>query len=90
MDVHRMNTRTHVEIDGRDFILGHDRDLVAVMSSIERAAGSPPGFVDISAGDELVSVLITSASKVVVTVVPDTIPADWTPPGTPISDWELQ
>lgn len=62
-----IGARTHIEIDGRDFVLGDDRDLAEVMGQIEAAAASPPAFVYLSAGDQMVAVLIHSRSRVVVT-----------------------
>ncbi|MCM3780418.1 hypothetical protein [Microbacterium hydrocarbonoxydans] len=80
---------THVEIDGRDFILSGERDLVHVMSQIEAAAASPPAFVDLSDGDDLVSVLIHSTSRVVVSVETDQrSSADYEPLSYPNNDWD--
>ncbi|WP_091227157.1 hypothetical protein [Microbacterium sp. 3J1] len=90
MGATRMDLRTHIEIDGRDFLLGGDRDLVDVMSQIEAAAASPPAFVHLSIGDEMVSVLIHSHTRVVISVErehPPTSPLD--PPTPLISDWEM-
>lgn len=60
-------SRAHIEIDGRDFILGDGRDLTEVMTQIEAAAASPPAFIYLSTGDQMVAVLIHSRSRVVVT-----------------------
>ncbi|MFB4351887.1 hypothetical protein RAC69_01950 [Microbacterium sp. LS_15] len=80
---------THVEIDGRDFVLSGERDLVDVMSQIEAAAASPPAFVDLSDGDDLVSVLIHSTSRVVVSVETDQrSPAEYEPLSYPNNEWD--
>lgn len=82
--------RTHIEVDGRDFLLGGDRDLVHVMAQIEAAAASPPAFVDLSDGDEMVSVLIHSHSRVVITVEHEHGQPDHLDPPSPmIDDWEM-
>ncbi|OAN41376.1 hypothetical protein [Microbacterium sp. H83] len=86
----RTGIRTHVEVDGRDFLLGGDRDLVHVMSQIEAAAASPPAFVDLSDGDEMVSVLIHGTSRVVVSVEREHRPPEpLDPPTASIDDWEM-
>ncbi|WP_144872403.1 hypothetical protein [Microbacterium sp. 1.5R] len=81
---------THIEIDGRDFVLSGERDLVHVMSQIEAAAASPPAFVDLSDGDDLVSVLIHSTSRVVVSVETDqqASSAQFEPLSYPSNDWD--
>lgn len=85
-----MRIRTHIEVDGRDFLLGGGRDLVHVMSQIEAAAASPPAFVDLSDGDELVSVLIHANSRVVVSVErAEPHREDLDPPAPMIDDWEM-
>lgn len=81
-------TSTHVEIDGQRFLLDSDRDLVDLMAEIEEAARSEPRFVHLSDGEELVSVLVSARSRIVITVehesrarMPDSmpiqLPADW-------------
>lgn len=81
---------THVEVDGRDFVLRGDRDLVDVMSQIEAAAASPPAFVDLSDGEELVSVLIHAASRVVVSVERESHAAELLePPVFSMDDWDV-
>jgi len=88
----RTKTTTYVEIDGRPFVLYGDRDLTEVMADIEKAAASPdPTFVRLDGGDELVSVLISSRTRVVVTVRRDS--ADHAVPEAPMflptADWDL-
>jgi len=86
----KRETRTYVEIDGREYLLGQELDLVEVMGRIETAARSEPTFVDLSDHDHLVSVLISPRSKVVVTVRhASALPPEETPPGSAIRDWEL-
>lgn len=86
----KRETRTYVEIDGREYLLGKELDLVEVMGRIETAARSEPTFVDLSDLDHLVSVLISPRSKVVVTVRhASTLPPEEAPPGSAIRDWEL-
>ncbi|WP_194421849.1 hypothetical protein [Microbacterium abyssi] len=84
------HTSTYVEIDGREFLLGRDRDLVDVMSRIEEAARSEPAFVDLSDGDRHVSVLVSHQSRVVITVRHESsAPAEHSPLGASIGDWDL-
>lgn len=86
----RTGITTHIEVDGRDFLLGGDRDLVDVMSQIETAAASPPAFVDLSDGEEMVSVLIHAASRVVVSVERQPRPAGLLePPTFSLDDWDV-
>ncbi len=69
MDESRTETTTCVEIDGRRFVLDADRHLVGLMTDIEAAAARPnPTFVQLTDGDERVSVLVSSRTRVVVTV----------------------
>jgi len=85
------DTRTYVEIDGREYLLGSELDLVEVMGRIEAAARNEAAFVDLSDGDQLVSVLVSRRSRVVVTVRPlEPQPdSDDTPPGGFLRDWDL-
>ncbi|MFB8188213.1 hypothetical protein ACFC14_02740 [Microbacterium sp. NPDC055988] len=88
-----MNTEadsiTHVAIDGRRFRLNGERDLVDLMSQIEAAARSEPTFVHLSDGDELVSVLVSSRSRIVITVERAGIAAIADePPIAPFLDWD--
>jgi hypothetical protein len=83
----------YIEVDGRAFRLGQGRDLVEVMARIEAITRSEPAFIDLSDGDQLVSVLISPGARVVVTVRPDD-PATgieaagvW-PFSLPFEDWE--
>ncbi len=85
-----MMARAHIEIDGHDFLLDPDRDLVEVMGLIESAARSEPTFVDLSSGEELVSVLVSPGAKVVVTVQHESIASpEHEAPLAPYSDWDL-
>jgi len=62
------NTTAYVEVDGREYALEADRDLVDVMTLIEAAARTEPSFVDLSNGDRTVNVLISTTTRVVITV----------------------
>lgn len=59
---------THIEIDGKDFLLPEDQPLSQVMADIEAAASSAPTFVTLSAEDRSISVLIRSTTRVVISV----------------------
>lgn len=92
MDDTRIQTTTSVEIDGRSFVLHGDRDHTEVLADIEAAAArADPTFVRLISGDETVSVLISSRTRVVVTVRRDT--ADHGVPEAPMFpaniDWDL-
>lgn len=90
MDGARTMARAHIEIDGHDFLLDPDRDLVEVMGLIENAARSEPTFVDLSSGEELVSVLVSPGAKVIVTVAHESVATpEEEAPIAPFSDWEL-
>jgi hypothetical protein len=90
MDSDRSFTRTYVEIDGREYLLGDDHDLVEVMARIEAAAQSRPAFVDLSSGDRMVSVLVSAQSHVVITVRRESIDeSEDVFPGLQIGDWDL-
>lgn len=90
MDGSRTKPRTRIEIDGREFILDGDRDLVDLMSRIEAAARSEPTFVDISSQGGLVSVLVTPGARVIISVAPEgSEHIDHAPPIPPLSDWDL-
>jgi len=67
MDGDEIDTRTYVEIDGREYLLEDDQDRVDVMSRIEAAARSGPTFVDLSGRNPRVSVLVSGQSRIVVT-----------------------
>ncbi|PRA82239.1 hypothetical protein [Microbacterium sp. MYb66] len=83
------STNTHIVIDGQPFLLDGDRDLVDLMGEIEAAARSEPTFVHLSAGDELVSVLVSSRSRIVITVERDGIAVTSDEaPIAPLPDWE--
>lgn len=83
-------TRARIEIDGREFLLDGDRDLVDLMTRIEAAARSEPTFVDISDRDGLVSVLVSPGAHVVISVVHQgAASVDHAPPFAPITDWDL-
>ncbi len=77
-------TTAYIEVDGREFRLARDRDLVDVMNQIEAITRSEPAFVDLSDGERLVSVLISPGARVVVTVRPD-----HRTPDSSIDDWSL-
>ena len=90
MDGESRRTATYVEIDGREYTLGRDLDLVDVMSKIEAAAQSRPTFVDLADSAHLVSVLVSPQSRVVITVRPESAtPSEHLHPGAAISDWDL-
>ena len=80
---------THVTIDGRRFRLSGGRDLVDLMAQIEAAARSEPTFVHLSDGDELVSVLVSSRSQIVIAVEREGVAATSDePPIAPFLDWD--
>lgn len=82
------DSRVHIEIDGRGFVLGEDRDLSEVMRRIEAAAASPPAFVYLSTGEHMVAVLIHAGSRVV--VMTEASPAGLTAESWDnMPDWEL-
>ncbi|WP_404475360.1 hypothetical protein [Microbacterium aerolatum] len=84
------STSTYVEIDGREYLLGHEQDLVDVMARIEEAARSEPAFVDLSEGERHVSVLVSHQSRVVITVRRESAAtSEHAPLGTSIGDWDL-
>lgn len=60
----------YIEVDGRAFRLAHDRDLVELMARVEAITRSESAFIDLSDGEQLVSVLISPGARVVVTVRP--------------------
>ncbi|WP_149083885.1 MULTISPECIES: hypothetical protein [Microbacterium] len=60
--------RAHFEIDGHDFVVSAEHDVIDLMHRIEAAARSEPTFVDIATTSRLVSVLITASSRVVVSM----------------------
>ena len=51
--------RTHVEIDGKSFVLQDDQPLDEIMAEIEAAASSPPAFVTLSAEGRSISVPVS-------------------------------
>ncbi|WP_298863432.1 hypothetical protein [uncultured Microbacterium sp.] len=74
MDGTRMKAITCVEIDGRPFLLRGDRALGEVMADIEAAAsGDDPKFVQLIGGEDAVSVLVSSRTRVIVTVRHDRV-----------------
>ncbi|GEK87248.1 hypothetical protein [Microbacterium aerolatum] len=84
------HTSTYVEIDGREYLLGHDQDRGDVMSRIAEAARSEPAFVDLSDGGRRVSVLVSHQSRVVITVRHDSaVHAEHDPLDASIADWDL-
>lgn len=90
MDGPRTKTRARIDIDGREFLVDDDRDLVDLMGRIEAAARSEATFVDISSRTGLVSVLISPGAHVVVSVEHEQ-PSGWRDdaPVTQMPDWEL-
>lgn len=66
-----MTQQTRIAFDDDRYILAPEQDLVDLMERIESAAKSGPTFVDFMAGDRLVSVLVCSSTRVVVTVRPE-------------------
>lgn len=61
-------TRARIAVDGEEFEISPNRDLVSLMEQIETAAQSHAAFVHIRGGDESVSVLVTPHSKIVLRV----------------------
>ncbi|GAB3633319.1 hypothetical protein GCM10027421_26720 [Microbacterium shaanxiense] len=83
------DTRTYVEIDGREYLLGDDQDRVDVMARIEAAARSGPAFVDLTDSDPHISVLVSEQSRIVVTTGRESSAAtEQNPFGSSISDWD--
>lgn len=89
MDGESRRTTTYVEIDGREYTLGRDLDLVDVMSKIQAAAQSRPTFVDLADSAHLVSVLVSPQSRVVITVRPESSTPEHLHPSDAMSDWDL-
>lgn len=91
----QVETTTQVTIDGSSWHLPPGHDLVELMSQIEAAARSGPSFVPLADGETMVSILIGSHSKVVVTVstprsdASGNAPAFEPPLATDMTDWEL-
>ncbi len=95
MSTARSNTIAYLEVDGHEYQLGRDRDLVDLMHRIETIVRSEAAFVDLSHGDEMVSVLVSPGARVVVRVLWDSAPVasqavaeDWSI-YLPIRDWEM-
>jgi len=90
MDGPQTKTRARIDIDGREFLVDGERDLVDLMGRIEAAARSEPTFVDISSRSGLVSVLVSPGAHVVVSVEHEQA-AGWREdaPVSPLSDWDL-
>lgn len=86
MDGAPTNSRKHVIIDDRDFVLDPRQDVSDIMSRIEDAARSGPAFVDI--GEHGTHVLISSSTRVVIAEdEQDTVPLQTWPED--FQDWEL-
>lgn len=82
--------RTHIEIDGRSFVLQDDQPLSDIMAEIEAAASSPPAFVTLSAEGRSISVLIRATTRVVISVEKDDhVEPDHGPWSIPFDEWEL-
>ncbi|WP_435742985.1 hypothetical protein [Microbacterium sp. PMB16] len=62
------STRTHVHIDGHDFLLAPGQDLVDLRNRIEDAAHSAGMFVHFQTPGRLLSVLISAANRVIISV----------------------
>jgi hypothetical protein len=81
---------THIEIDGRNFLLRDDQPLRMVMAEIEAAASSAPAFVTLPGDGQSISVLIRSTTRVVISVEkPGHVEPDHGPGDFPFDDWEL-
>ncbi|WP_158698571.1 MULTISPECIES: hypothetical protein [Microbacterium] len=59
-------TRTHFEIDGQNFLVSDEHDVVELMYRIEAAARTEPTFIDIATTSSIISVLITANTRVLV------------------------
>ncbi|QDE35910.1 hypothetical protein FIV50_14600 [Microbacterium foliorum] len=82
--------RTHIEIDGRSFVLHDDQPLPEIMAEIEAAASSSPTFVTLSAEGRSISVLIRSSTRVVISVEKDDhVEPDQGAWDLPFDEWEL-
>ncbi|WP_217583699.1 hypothetical protein [Microbacterium sp. GbtcB4] len=81
--------RAHFEIDGHDFVVSDEHDIIDLMHRIEAAARSEPTFIDIATTSRLVSVLITASSRVLVYM--ERVNDSWVPEEskTPFFDWDM-
>lgn len=61
-------TRTHLTVDDSMFLLDPGQDLVDLMARFEEAAASSGKFVHFRAGELSVSALVSSSSRVVISV----------------------
>lgn len=82
-------TRTYIEVDGREYLLGPDQDRIDVMSRIEEAVRSGPAFVDLSSGDRHLSVLVSHQSRIVITEQPVSPSLHAHAQTDMIADWDL-
>lgn len=82
--------RARVQIDGRQYVLAPDCDLVELMRQVESAPESDAAMIHIRGGDDTVSVPVTPLSAVVLTVerVLLTQP-EHEPPFVHPSDWNV-
>lgn len=85
-----MKKQTRIAFDDDQFVLAPEQDLVDLMDRIEVAAKSDPAFVDFTAGNDLVSVLVCAGTRVVVTVQPEraTEEARYLPLNAGPLDWD--
>lgn len=82
--------RTHIEIDGRGFVLHDGQPLPPIMAEIEAAASSSPAFVTLPAEGRSISVLIRSTTRVVISVEKDEhVEPDQGAWDLPFDEWEM-
>lgn len=81
--------RTLIAIDGGRFLLSADEDVDGLKRRIEEAVHAGGRFVDFSAGDSTMSVLISARSAVTVVGMlgPDPLDPDVDPPGIGLPDY---
>lgn len=80
----RTMVRTHVTVDDVRFLLAEGEDVDALKEKIESAVRSGPSFVEFAvAGNRSVSVLMSGATQVVISV--ETVPSDWRDDGDDVT-----
>lgn len=81
--------RILLAIDGERFLLSADEDVEALKRRIEEAVHAGGRFVDFSAGDSAMSVLISARSAVTVVAVlgKNPLDPDVDPPGIGLPDY---
>jgi len=81
-------TRAEVSIDDVTVLLAEDEDIGELKKQIEAAARSPGRFVDfIARGGRAISALITSRTRVIISVTTAAAAAEMEPPH--MVEWDL-